>query len=195
MSPTYLPPPNQHSGAAGIPATALAAAILWILFGAFMLFASVMLFAQGQVGVLQLLFGAAYVTIAIRVLCAKPAGLLGGGITSIVLGALFTMGAATAVSREGDTVALPALALAFGFGFAGLLIVAGVLACVAHRAYKTWRVARGSAANPFGEGVPPPQPTTHDDALLAQAPVCPSCRVAMSFDAESSGWRCDGCAR
>lgn len=174
MSHTYLPPPNQHSSVAGIPAAALAAAIIWILFGAFMLLGGAALIVSGAFGFIQVLLGAAFVATAMLVILGRTASILGAGIATIIFGGLLLFGAAAMLSPSGNKPPSPGWMVASSFVVAGALVAAGILACVANRAYKAWRVARVSARDAAAAALlsPGQMPSTEPEA--PQPWRCPS---------------------
>ncbi len=128
------------------PGSITAAAILWIIYGGLGTVGGLMGLAasHGRVGgggIFGLFVAVAFLVTGIQALAGKARGMLGTGIASIVWGALVLIALLFLGSlvRHGAGGLFAAIGLLFG----GMLITAGILACVGNTKFKAWRATRG----------------------------------------------------
>jgi hypothetical protein len=120
---------------------------LWIVYGSLALLGSLLTLraAAGPMIVVQLFIAIAFLTGGIQALTGRASTLLATGIVSIIWGALsmiaiFALGA---LARGHSMRAELALLTVVGVIVGGILITAGVLACVGNAKFKAWRQYRG----------------------------------------------------
>jgi hypothetical protein len=134
MAPQYGFTPRHK-----LPGTALAAAIIWIIYGSLQLLGVLASFGMGARPapgtIIGLGLGIAFLMAGIQTSTGKAKGLLANGIVSIVLGAIIALALlalGSLVRGFGGGGILLLLALVFG----GMLVTAGILACVGNKNYK-----------------------------------------------------------
>jgi hypothetical protein len=123
------------------PGSITAAGILWIIYGSLALLGTLVSLraGAGPMNFLNLFVAIAFVTGGIQALTARASTLLATGIVSIIWGA-FTLIACLALGTlfEGMREAAGLFAV-IGFVVGGMLITAGILACVGNAKFKAWR--------------------------------------------------------
>jgi hypothetical protein len=130
-----------------LPGAALAASIMWIIYGTLSLIGNLIGLAAsggkvGGGGVFGLAISAAFLVAGITTISGKAKGMLANGIVSIVLGGLV----AIAFLLLGALIRgfnAPMFLIVIGLLFGGMLITAGILACMSNKAYKEFRATKG----------------------------------------------------
>ncbi len=163
-SPGYAPqgqpgyPPQQHApqpfapmAAAfaprhSLPGTAIAASVIWLIYGLLGLLGNLTTLAAGgrvqPSSIIGLSLAVMFLVWGIQTMTGKLRSLLGPAITGIVLGGL-TVLAFVFLGILAHGFHLPMWLFAIGAIVGGLQIVAGILGCVGNRAYKEYRATRG----------------------------------------------------
>ena len=129
-----------------IPGMAIAASIIWIIYGGLALIGNLFALAgsggrTGTPGILGITISAAFLVAGIQTLMGKSKGLMANGIASIVVGAL----AAIAFLLVGALVRgfhPPMVLIVVGLLFGALLITGGILALIANKPYKEYRQSK-----------------------------------------------------
>jgi hypothetical protein len=144
----FAPQPYGHGFAVRNknPGSVIGASVLWIIYGSLALLGNLVALggSGGRAGMPTLIglsLGVAFLVTGIQALMGKARGLLAMGITSIVFGGLTSI----AFLLLGSLVRgfrAPGWLLGVGFVVGGMLITAGVLACIGNRAYKDWRATK-----------------------------------------------------
>jgi hypothetical protein len=151
----YAPPPFAQAGYAAPagpplsrPGTVTAASIMWIIYGVLALLGNLSTLAMsgGRTGgpsFVGLGIAVAFLMAGVQALGGKAKGVLGMGVTSIVLGSLVAIAfiALGGIARGFHEIA--GLLIVIGLLFGGFLATAGILACVGNTRYKAWRASRG----------------------------------------------------
>lgn len=142
--PQGYPPPGfvpQHT----IPGTVVTACVLWMIYGALALGSGALALAGGgKIGVMNLVFGAAFLITGIQVLMGKASQLIGSGVVCIVLGTLQTIGFFLLVGSLGRAAMwIPGWLVAIVVINSVVLILAGILAIVGNAAFRNWRLTKG----------------------------------------------------
>jgi hypothetical protein len=152
MQPGYGQPPMPYAQPGftprhKLPGAAVAASILWIIYGGLGLIGNLASLGAtggkvGSGGIIGIGITAAFLIAGIQTLMGKAKGMLANGIMSIILGGLvaiafFLLGALIRGFRP------PGWLLGVGLLFGGMLITAGILACVGNKAYKEYRATKG----------------------------------------------------
>lgn len=139
MAPQYGYHPPGFAPRHKLPGGAMAAAIIWIIYGSLQLvgvLAGLGMGARpGPSTIIGVGLGVAFLMAGITTSTGKAKGLLANGIVSIVLGALIAIAflvLGALVRNFGGGGILLLLALVFG----GMLVTAGILACVSNKNYK-----------------------------------------------------------
>jgi hypothetical protein len=144
--PPMYPPANftpRHK----LPGVAVAASIIWIIYGSLALIGNLIGLAgsggrAGTPSFIGLGIAVGFLVGGIQTLMGKAKGMLGNGIASIVLGALV----AIAFLLLGALIRgfhAPMILILIGVLFGALLITAGVLGCIGNKAYKEYRMTKG----------------------------------------------------
>jgi hypothetical protein len=151
-APAYGQPPPQHAQPNftprhKLPGAAVAASIMWIIYGGLALIGNLAALGasggkMGTGGILGIGIAVAFLVAGIQTIMGKAKGMLGNGIASIVLGALVSIAFLLLGALIRGFKAPPALLLV-GVLFGGMLITAGILACVGNKAYKDYRATKG----------------------------------------------------
>jgi hypothetical protein len=156
QQPGYAPPPywQQPQGYAPpnftprhkLPGTAVAASIMWIIYGSLGLLGNLIaLGASGGKaggGIVGIGIAVGFLVAGITTLTGKAKGMMANGIASIVLGALVSI----AILLLGALIRgfhPPAVLILVGLLFGLMLIGAGIFALVGNKAYKEYRYTRG----------------------------------------------------
>ncbi|MEO8698509.1 MAG: hypothetical protein ABI867_00665 [Kofleriaceae bacterium] len=152
----YPPPGWQPAPAYGapsftprhkIPGLAVAASIIWIIYGGLALIGNLLTLAAsggrtGTPGFVGIAISVGFLVAGIQTLMGKAKGLMANGIVSIVLGGL----AAVAFLLLGALIRgfhAPMVLILVGVLFGALLITAGILALMANKSYKEFRQTKG----------------------------------------------------
>jgi hypothetical protein len=132
--------PQQSS----IPGSVLVACILWIVYGAFGLLGGIRTMSQntGAAGT-QLVIAAIFIISGIQVMMGKASGLMGTGITCIVLAAFGLLAIYFVNSAGGSRPVFPGWVMIIVFVNSGILVTSGILAIIGNDKYKAWRRIRG----------------------------------------------------
>lgn len=139
----------QSSSTPSAPGTAIAAGIIWIIFGGLQTLGGVMSLVTslgaggaGLIGaILPLLIGAGFLVVGIQTVIGKAPDTLGNGIGSIVIGVIFSAALFGLSEMFGFMGAMFALAI----GLQLSLVVAGILALVSRPRYKAWAAYKRGA--------------------------------------------------
>ena len=132
--------PQQSS----IPGTVIVACVLWIIYGAFGLIGGLSTIAVSKgTGGTQLFIAAIFIISGIQVLMGKASGLMGTGITCIVLAALGLFAVFALNGLNGGRAAFPGWVATIVMVNSGILMLSGILAIVGNGNYKAWRKSRG----------------------------------------------------
>ena len=119
---------------------------MWIIYGGLGLFGNLVSLGGGHVG------GSTFISIGlatwflvggIQLLSGKSRGVLGLGVTSIVLGGLVLIACLVLSSLIHELHAAAGVIAIIGLLFGGFLIVAGVLGCSGNAKYQAWRYGTG----------------------------------------------------
>jgi len=120
---------------------------MWIIYGGLGLLGNLASLGAtggraGTSGFVGLGISIGFLVLGIQALTGKARGMLAGGITSIVLGVivLIAMLALSSLIRVHAPMAIFAV---LGLVFGGILITAGILACVGNQKFKAWRATKG----------------------------------------------------
>ncbi|HTR49119.1 MAG TPA: hypothetical protein VMJ10_00350 [Kofleriaceae bacterium] len=117
---------------------------MWIIYGGLGLLGNLMSLGVG-VGV-QTFVGFAmslgFLITGIQALSGRAKSLLGSGIASIILGVIVLLALFVLGSMVNDKAPMAVIA-AIGLAFGGMLITAGILACLGNTKFKLWRAYRG----------------------------------------------------
>lgn len=146
--PAYGQPPGygyaqpQFSPRHKLPGGALAAAIIWIIYGALQLIGVLGgLAAAGRPGpqlIIGLGVGVAFLMAGITTSTGKAKGLLANGIVSIVWGAIILLAMLALGSLLRGFGGASSIIMLIGVLFGGMMIVAGILACMNNQKYKEY---------------------------------------------------------
>ena len=125
-----------------LPGGAMAAAIIWIIYGSLQLIGVLGgLAAAGRPGpqlIIGLGIGVAFLMAGITTSTGKAKGLLANGIVSIVLGALIAIAFLALGSLLRGLGGASGILMLVGLVFGGLLVTAGILACMNNQKYKEY---------------------------------------------------------
>lgn len=144
----FAPPFASSAAPLSRPGTVTAAAIMWIIYGGLSLLANLVSLANPHVGMSTFLgIGIAILFLGggIQLLSGKARGVLGLGITSIVLGGLVLLACLVLGGLIHELHAAAGLLAVIGVVFGGYLIVAGILGCSGNTKYKQWIYSTGRA--------------------------------------------------
>jgi len=143
----YAQPAPAFARRDKLPGTALAASIMWIIYGGLGTIGGVLGLAGsgGHVQPSQIIslgLAIAFLMSGIQTLTGKLKGLLAPGITSIVIGSLTGI-AFLLLGAIARGFHFPVWLFAIGVIIGGMLITAGILACIGNRHFKEWRATKG----------------------------------------------------
>jgi hypothetical protein len=152
--PGWAPPPPQYPPQPSftprhkLPGTAIAASIIWIIYGSLALIGNLITLAAsggrtGTPSIVGLGIAAGFLVGGIQTLMGKAKGMMANGIASIVLGALV----AIAFLLLGALIRgfhAPMFLVVIGLLFGALLITGGILALVGNKAYKEYHLTKAA---------------------------------------------------
>lgn len=119
---------------------------MWIIYGGLGLFGNLVSLGGGHAS------GSTFISIGlatwflvggIQLLSGKSRGVLGLGVTSIVLGGLVLLACLVLSSLIHELHAAAGVIAVIGLLFGGFLIVAGILGCSGNAKYQAWRYGTG----------------------------------------------------
>lgn len=128
-----------------LPGAALAAAIIWIIYGSLQLIGALGTLAGGRPGpqlVIGLGIGVALLMGGITTATGKAKSLLPTAIVSIVLGALVLIAMLFIGSLFRGLGGAGGIIMLIGLLFGGLLVTGGVLGCIANGKYKEYHYTK-----------------------------------------------------
>jgi hypothetical protein len=140
MAPQYGYHPPGFAPRHKLPGGAMAASIIWIIYGSLQLIGVVAgLGMGGRPGpstIIGLGIGVAFLIAGIQTSSGKAKGLLANGICSIILGALIALALLALGSMARGLGGAGGIIVLIGLVFGGMLVTAGILACVSNKNYK-----------------------------------------------------------
>jgi hypothetical protein len=140
-----MQPPMPSMQPPGRPGTITAAGILWIIYGSLGLLGSLLTLraAAGPMMFVQLFVAIAFLSGGIQAVTGRVSTLLATGIVSIIWGVMNLLAIFALSALVRGLHAEVALLSAVGLFLGGMLITAGILACVGNAKFKAWRQYRG----------------------------------------------------
>jgi hypothetical protein len=126
------------------PGSITGAAVLWIIYGSLgTLGGLISLQHPNGPAIGGFAIAVAFLVTGIQALMGKARGMLGSGIGSIIWGVVVLIAFLALGSIIRGARGLAGIFAIIGLVFGGILITAGILACVGNGKYKAWRASTG----------------------------------------------------